>query len=75
MDEIRNLPRSVRKVINKAAHVVGLRAAAAERARLFAEIERQRKDVAQMPLLELHRFIGQLAEVDETLLKKERDYE
>jgi hypothetical protein len=62
-------------VINKAAHVVGLRAAAAERARLFAEIERQRKDDAQMPLLDLHRFIGQLVGVDEPLLEKERDHE
>jgi hypothetical protein len=75
MDEIRNLPRSVRKVINKAAHVVGLRAYAAERARLFAEIERQRKAQAPMPLLELHRFIGQLAEIDESLLEKDRDHE
>ncbi len=75
MDEIKNVPRSVRRVINKAAHVVGLRAAAAERARLFAEIERQRKDDAQMPLLDLHRFIGQLVGVDEPLLEKERDHE
>lgn len=75
MDEIKNIPRSLRKAINKAAHVVGLRAAAAERARLFAEIERQRKADAQMPLLELHRFIGLLAGVDEPPTEKERDHE
>ena len=75
MEKIKNLPRSLRKVINKAAHVVGLQAAAAERARLFAEIERQRKVDAQMPLLELSRFIGQLVKVDEPLLEKERDHD
>jgi len=75
MEKIKNLPRSLRKVINKAAHVVGLRAAAAEKERLIAEIERQRKDDAQMPLLELHRFIGLLAGVDEPPTEKERDHE
>ena len=74
MPEIK-ISRSIRRAVNLAAHKVGLAAAAAEKERLIAEIVSQRKADAQMPLLELHRLIGLLAGVDETLTEKENDHE